>query len=193
MRTEWLAGMEQQRSDPSALGVHRIPAASATLSARRHPLRRIDRRRHRRRQGGHARASACRFHRDFFGAQPAQFAVVGDFDAAALEKQVAHVVRQLEEREAVHARDQPTTSTSPPKEIVIETPDKAQAFFIAGLNLPLQRRRSRLSGAGARQLHAGRRVPQLAPHGAHPRQGWPELRRGFAVAGRQLRQGRRCS
>ena len=46
------------------------------------------------------------FHRDFYGAQPAQFAVVGDFDAAELEAQVTQAVRQLEGAEAVHARAQ---------------------------------------------------------------------------------------
>ena len=37
------------------------------------------------------REQMLKFHRDFFGAQPAQFAAVGDFDAAALEAQVTQL------------------------------------------------------------------------------------------------------
>jgi zinc protease len=78
-----------------------------------------------------------KFHKDFFGAQPAQLSVVGDFDAAAVEKQVASLLGDWK-----NAKPFTRVSTDffdvPGKEIVIETPDKAQALFIAGMNLPLR-------------------------------------------------------
>ena len=131
-----------------------------------------------------------KFHQDFFGAQPAQVAVVGDFDAAAIEKQMATLLGGWKNAKPF-TRVANEYFDVPAKEVVIETPDKAQAFFVAGHEPRVARRRSGLSGAGAGQLHAGWRLPQLAAHDAHPRQGWPELRRGFAAPGRQLRQGRR--
>ena len=59
LRTEWLAGLEQQRSDPSALGFTAFQKHLQPLSERRHPLRRLGRRRHRQRQGRHARTAAA--------------------------------------------------------------------------------------------------------------------------------------
>ena len=59
LRAEWLAGIEQQRSDPSALAFTPFQQASEAVSQGRHPLRRVDRREHRRHQGGHARAGAA--------------------------------------------------------------------------------------------------------------------------------------
>ena len=79
-----------------------------------------------------------KFHRDFFGAQPAQFAVVGDFDAAEIAKLVASLLGDWKNAETVQARRQPSTSTSRRSRPRIETPDKAQAFFVAGMNLKLR-------------------------------------------------------
>ena len=51
-----------------------------------------------------------------------------------------------------------------------------------GRNEPrAERFRSRLSGPRPRQLHARRRLPQLAARGPHPPEGRPELRRRLAV------------
>ena len=72
-----------------------------------------------------------------------ELAVVGDFDAAAVAALVARALRRLEEPAAVHARAAARTRRSPPINQTLETPDKANAFFIAGLNLEPARRRSR--------------------------------------------------
>jgi zinc protease len=136
LRSEQLASMEMQRSDPSALGftayqkhlkpypdgdirhVDSIDEAVVNLKAVK-------------------REQLQKFHKDFFGAQPAQLSVVGDFDAAAVEKQVASLLGDWK-----NAKPFTRVSTDffdvPGKEIVIETPDKAQALFIAGMNLPLR-------------------------------------------------------
>jgi zinc protease len=78
-----------------------------------------------------------KFHQDFFGAQPAQMAVVGDFDAAAIEKQVATLLGDWKNARPF-TRVPNEFFEVPAKELVIETPDKAQAFFVAGMNLALR-------------------------------------------------------
>ena len=67
----------------------------------------------------------------------------------------------------------------------LETPDKANAFFIAGLNLKLRDDDPDYPGARARQLHARRRLPELAPRRPDPAEGGPLLRRRVAVRGRR--------
>ena len=61
----------------------------------------------------------------------------------------------------------------------IETPDKANAVFVAGLRLNLSDQDAGLSGSRVRQLHAGRRVFELPAGHPDPGQGWPELRGQF--------------
>ncbi|HEU4779039.1 MAG TPA: pitrilysin family protein, partial [Steroidobacteraceae bacterium] len=136
LRTEWLASMEQQRSDPSALAftafqkhlkpyraddiryVESIDESIATTKAA-------------------TREQLVKFHQTFFGAQPAQMAVVGDFDAAAIEKQVATLLGDWKNAKPF-TRVENKYFDVPAKEMIIETPDKAQAFFVAGLNLALR-------------------------------------------------------
>jgi len=135
LRTEQLAGLEQQRSDPSALGFtayqkHLRPYPKGDI---RH-VDSVD-------EGivnlkAVTREQLQRFHRDFFGAQPAQLAAVGDFDAAALEKQVASLLGNWKNAKPFTRVPNDYFDVAP-KEIVIETPDKEQALFIAGLNLEL--------------------------------------------------------
>jgi len=135
LRTEQLAGLEQQRSDPSALGF-----TAYQKHLRPYPkgdIRYVDSV-----DEGIAnlktvtREQLQRFHRDFFGAQPAQIAVVGDFDGAAIEKQVASLLGNWKNVKPFTRVTNDYFDVAA-KEIVIETPDKAQALFIAGLNLPL--------------------------------------------------------
>ena len=87
LRTEWLAGIEQQRSEPSAIAVTQLrrhltpyPAGDIryveTLDESIASVKAV------------TRDQIVKFHKDFFGAQPAQFAVVGDFDAAEVSKLV---------------------------------------------------------------------------------------------------------
>jgi zinc protease len=135
LRTEWLAGMEQQRSDPGALAFNQFQRYL-------HPYPRGDIRYVESIEEGIAsvksvtREQVAKFHREFFGAQPAQIAVVGDFDDAALEKQVATLLGGW--KNAKPFTRVPTEFFDvPAKDFVIETPDKAQAFFVAGMNMQL--------------------------------------------------------
>jgi zinc protease len=78
-----------------------------------------------------------RFHQRFYGASPAQIAVVGDFD----EAQVTALVEELFAgwKPAVPYERVPTEYRDiPPVERTIATPDKENAIFIARQNLNLR-------------------------------------------------------
>jgi len=135
LRTERLAGIEQQRSEPTALGftayqkkmrpypkgdiryVDSIDEAVADVKSV-------------------TRAQIQAFHRDFYGAQPAQMSVVGDFDAPATAAQIASLLGGWKSAKAV-ARVPSQYFDVAGSEAVIETPDKAQALFVAGLPLAI--------------------------------------------------------
>lgn len=135
LRNEMLANLEQQRSEPSAIAftafqkvlnpypkgdiryVDSIDDALAGFKAV-------------------TRDQLVRFHHDFFGA-PTQVTAVGDFDAAAFEQQVASLFGGWKAARPF------TRVTSdyfdvPPQTRTFETPDKAQAFFVAGQNLDVR-------------------------------------------------------
>jgi zinc protease len=136
MRAEWLAGIEQQRSDPSTL---------AFTQFRKHlsPYPKGDVRYVESIEEGIASVKAVtreqivRFHSEFFGAQPAQFAAVGDFDAAAIAKQLEELLGTWKNPKPFKRVDNQFFDAAATQS-VIETPDKAQAFFIAGMNLALR-------------------------------------------------------
>jgi zinc protease len=77
------------------------------------------------------------FHKDFYGANNASATVVGDFDKAAIEK-------ILTEEFGSWKSEKPFTRIASPYMPVkaenksVETPDKANAMFVAGLGMPLQ-------------------------------------------------------
>jgi zinc protease len=136
LRTERIAGTEQQRSDPTQLAytafqkvlkpypkgdiryVDSVDEAVADMKAV-------------------TREQVQRFHKEFFGAQPAQLSAVGDFDAAALEAQVTRLYGNWKA---------PKSFTRVPAQYLevaaqnqsFKTPDKPQAFFIAGQNLDIR-------------------------------------------------------
>jgi zinc protease len=77
------------------------------------------------------------FHREFYGASQGELAAVGDFDAAALQKQVAELFSGWKSP-APYARVVSLPYKAGTQALVLETPDKANAFFLAGQGLTLQ-------------------------------------------------------
>lgn len=136
LRQEQIAGIEQQKSEPSAIAV--------TLFQRH--LRPYPK--------GHVRyvstpeeaiadlkavtlAQVKQFYADFYGAQNGEVAVIGDFD----DKQITGLFNEL--FSGWRAKQPYTLIPDPFKEVAavnqaLETPDKANAFFIAGQNLNLR-------------------------------------------------------
>lgn len=82
-------------------------------------------------------AQLAAFHKRFYGAQFAQFALVGDFDADAAKAQIQQLFGDW--KNPVPFRRVPNPyRVAKPASLSLETPDKANAFFLAGLALPLK-------------------------------------------------------
>lgn len=80
---------------------------------------------------------AKKFYSDFYGASNGEFAVVGDFD----DKEIAKLAGELFgnwKSPRPFARVQGKYNDVGPLQQALETPDKANAFFIAGLNLKIR-------------------------------------------------------
>ena len=82
-------------------------------------------------------AQVTQFHKDFYGAQHAELAVVGDFDAAALPAQLGKELGDWKSAKAYTRVPDPYIEVAP-TQLKIETPDKANAFYISGLSFPLR-------------------------------------------------------
>ena len=77
------------------------------------------------------------FHGSFYGANHAELAVVGDFDAPRLRAQVAELFGDWKSAKP-YQRVATPLYTVPPTELRFQTPDKANAFFTARVRFPLQ-------------------------------------------------------
>ena len=136
LRRENLAGLEQQKSEPIALG-------SIAFSRYVNPWPK-----------GHPRytptldeqvadytavtlADARKYYDDFYGATNAELSIVGDFDQAAVARQVAELFGGWKSAQPF-TRVRNVYRDRPPTTVSIETPDKANAFFLAGMNLPVR-------------------------------------------------------
>ncbi len=136
LKQERIAGLEQDRSDPQAL-------ASIAFDRRIKP-----------RAPGHpfyvptidehiqsiksaTLPDARRFHDRFYGAASGDLVLVGDFDATAVRASADKLFGGWRSPERWTRIPEPYTSVDS-STTVIETPDKANALFIAGLNLPVR-------------------------------------------------------
>ena len=77
------------------------------------------------------------FHKRFYGANHAVFAVVGDFDAAALKAQVDRLYGQWNAQEP-YVRIASTVKQVAGQQVVLETPDKANSMLFAVHPLPMK-------------------------------------------------------
>jgi zinc protease len=77
------------------------------------------------------------FHKDFYGADHAQMAFVGDFDAKAILGLAGELFGDWKSPRAYTRVANPIYPV-PPTELKFETPDKANAFFIARLRFAMQ-------------------------------------------------------
>ena len=77
------------------------------------------------------------FHRDFYGPQGGNLVVVGDFDEQEVRRVIEEAFGDWESPHAFRRVATPFYDPSP-REIVVETPDKANAVFLAQQNLELR-------------------------------------------------------
>ncbi len=78
-----------------------------------------------------------KFYTDFYGASAATMSVVGDFDEAAVRKSISTYFGNWKSP-VPFKRIQAVYQEISPSNNAIKTPDKANALFLAGQNLPLQ-------------------------------------------------------
>ena len=136
LKQERIAGLEQELSDPQALASN---AFERRIDPRppEHPLYTPTVEEHIKRIASATLADTRDFHDRFYGAAAADLVLVGDFDSAAVRSTAAKLFGGWSAKERwaripvpYRAIDSSTT--------VIETPDKANALFLAGLNLPVR-------------------------------------------------------
>ncbi|HEY3204519.1 MAG TPA: pitrilysin family protein [Thermoanaerobaculia bacterium] len=80
---------------------------------------------------------AKKFYGDYYGASHGELAVVGDFDANEVSKLAADLFGNWKSASSFERIPQAYQDVAPINKAV-ETPDKANAFFIAGQNLPIR-------------------------------------------------------
>ncbi|MBV6473172.1 MAG: hypothetical protein JPMHGGIA_01445 [Saprospiraceae bacterium] len=136
LRNEELAGIEEQQSDPTALvqnafARHLNPYPKGDIRYNNSIEEELE-------AVKTVKLEDCRaFHRKYYGAGNATFAIVGDFDEAAIKNQMTAELGGWES-DVPYARVPEKYAEVAPVNINIETPDKANAMFLAGLNLPLR-------------------------------------------------------
>ena len=136
MRAETVAGIDRQRQDPSALGAlafnrhfntHKPGDVRyfATLDEELAQTRAV------------TLDGVRNFHRQFYGASRGEFSAVGDFDEAEVSQVMARLFGDWKSP-SPYVRIPTEYAEIAPTRIVIETPDRANAFFRIGMNLPLR-------------------------------------------------------
>jgi zinc protease len=135
-RTEWLTGVQEKRRQPDAV-------AQNELNRYDNPYKKGDVRYTTSFDEEVAAVKAIKnsdvkaFHHAFYGANFGQFALVGDFDPASAKAAMTAMLgdwksKQKFARVSVAFRNTKGTALS------FETPDKANAFYIAGMALPVK-------------------------------------------------------
>jgi zinc protease len=136
LRQENLAMIEQQKTEPNAMGA---TAFQAHLS----PYPKGDPRHVSTPDEALADYTAATldevkaFYGEFYGASAAQVAVVGDFDAEAVKTQLTGILGDWKSRRPFERVPRPYVDAQP-LNTALEAPDKANAFFMAGLNLKVR-------------------------------------------------------
>lgn len=136
LKQETLAGYEAQRSEPSAvaqialqkhllpypkghiMSVNSVDESTALLKAL-------------------TLAEVKSFYQDFYGASEAQISVVGDFDEAEIGKLTRELFGSWKSPKPFKRIESQRKDVAAINQ-ALETPDKANAFFIAGVTMPLR-------------------------------------------------------
>ena len=128
---------------------------AARLQTRRRALCLHARRADRGSEEGHARRRP-KFYAQFYGASNGEFVITGQFDKDEVAEAGRPSCSATGRANAPYARILNPYRKVTARQPKIETPDKQNAMFIAGVHRQDVGRRPRLSRHGARQLHARR-------------------------------------
>jgi zinc protease len=137
LRQEWLSSIEQQKSDPTALGGNLFARISNPPYAKDDPRYTMTF------DEQIAAVTAVRiedlkaFHKAFYGGSNGTLAVVGDFDPAEIQKVLTETFGNWKSPAPYERIADPYEQITPRTEIV-NTPDKANAIYLAGYSFPLR-------------------------------------------------------
>ncbi|HEY6509010.1 MAG TPA: pitrilysin family protein [Vicinamibacterales bacterium] len=136
LRQQRLAGLEESKSEPQTIAVQDIQRYLRTFP--RDDIRYIATTDE---SIADLRAvtldDAKRFYTEFYGASNGELSVVGDFDPAEITKLATDLLGSWKSPKA-YARLSDSYRDVTPVNRTFETPDKSNAFFIAGLNLNIR-------------------------------------------------------
>ncbi|MFN4898364.1 MAG: M16 family metallopeptidase, partial [Burkholderiales bacterium] len=133
---ESTAGLESQRSEPNAMG-------SQAMALALDVYKKGDIRAARSLDESIAALKTAKleqvkqFHSNYYGASHSEFALVGDFDSDAVKSQITQLFGDWKSPKA-YTRLKAESKVAKPGATQLEAPDKANAFFLAGLPLSLQ-------------------------------------------------------
>lgn len=136
LKRELLADLEQKKDDPNALAFLGLQKAINTWP-KGHPFAvlTLDE------QMAEVKAAKLEdlkaLHAKVYGAQAGFGAVVGDFDADAVTKQLTYLLGAFKAKEPYVRIPRPFVKVEP-KNLTQETPDKAMACFVTGATMPLK-------------------------------------------------------
>ncbi|MBN1206498.1 MAG: insulinase family protein [Myxococcaceae bacterium] len=137
LRQERLASMEKSRTEPDTLGGYAYRRALSGHYPKGHPYYAPTVEEDIAGVKGVTLEQARAFHRNFYGASQGELAAVGDFDP----KQLSALASELFggwKSPAPYVRVPYTFNEVAARVLALETPDKANAFFLAGHNLQLK-------------------------------------------------------
>ena len=133
---ESTASLESQRSEPNAMG-------SQAMALALDVYKKGDIRAARSLDESIAALKAAKneqikqFHKTYYGANNSEFALVGDFDSVAVKAQLNQLFGDWKSSKN-YTRLRAETKRPKAETLQLEAPDKANAFFLAGLPLALQ-------------------------------------------------------
>ena len=136
LKQQTLAGYEQNRSDPRALGALALTRVLNPLE-RDHPLYASSFEEAIADMEAVELEEVVEFHESLYGASNGRMAIVGDFDPAEIEPLVRTVFGNWDSPQAFMRIANPFQDVDQTK-IVINTADKPNAYFAAGIGLPIR-------------------------------------------------------
>lgn len=135
LRSQMLVGIESNRSEPQAVAARAMAAHFNTYprgDVRYEPT--LDEQLAEVRAATLAQIKA--FHRDFYGAKPAELAIVGDFDADAIIPVIEQLYGSWQPLKPVAPVLRQSVAVAPTRQL-IDTPDKENGVYLARENLDL--------------------------------------------------------